>query len=259
MHCGRAKTVEDGTVRQWSNQRLHEHWRIPPVSVEVAEKRIGRLKAMLRDEANHTLALAAICGRFLGRDVLEEKGGLCEGANPFAVAFHRDVYLFEGVTGTEELCEALRKVGFQSLFVSQSEAWEALQRIDTSLLRAACWTMASGMRLERHVKAQCGETSKFDWCCEILSEYGVPCGSRFRSKKSLEMSSVAEQITWTWSSDVSFCECHHQLLSMVSFNVRVYTDCSETCCCDVVWSLQGGRGCISLANLSFSVSAVPIV
>ena len=185
MHCGRAKTLEDGTVRQWSNQRLHEHWRIPPVSVEVAVKRIGWLKAMLRDEANHTLALAAICGRFLGRDVLEEKGGLCEGANPFAVAFHRDVYLLQGVTGTEELCEALRKVGFQSLFVSQSEAWEALQRIDTSLLRAACWTMASGMRLERHVKAQCGETCKFDWCCEILSEYGVPCGSRFRSKKAL--------------------------------------------------------------------------
>ena len=28
---GRAKTVEDGRVRQWSNQRLHEHWRIPAV------------------------------------------------------------------------------------------------------------------------------------------------------------------------------------------------------------------------------------
>ena len=25
----------------------------------------------------------------LGKDVLEENGGLCEGANPFAVAFHR--------------------------------------------------------------------------------------------------------------------------------------------------------------------------
>ena len=34
------------------------------------------------------------------------------GSNPFAVAFHRDVYLFEGVTGTEELYEALRKDGF---------------------------------------------------------------------------------------------------------------------------------------------------
>ena len=98
--------------------------------------------------------------------------------------FHRDVYLFEGVTGTEELCEALRQEGFQSLFVSQSQAWEASQRIDTSLLRAACWTMASGMRLERHVKAQCGETCKVDWCCEILSEVGVPCGLRFRSKKA---------------------------------------------------------------------------
>ena len=50
----------------------------------------------------------------LGKEVLEEKGGLCERANPFAVAFHRDV-LFEGVTGKEELHEALRKDGFQSL------------------------------------------------------------------------------------------------------------------------------------------------
>ena len=190
MLRGRAKTVEDGRVRQWSNQRLHEHRRIPPFSVEVAVRRIGWLKAMLRDEANHAQALAAVFGRFLGRDVLEKDGGLCEGANPFAVAFHRDVYLFEGVTGTEELYEALQKDGFQSLFVLQSEAWEALQRMDTSLLRAACWTMASGMKLETHVKAQCGEACKVDWCCEILSESGVPCGLRFRSKKSTEMSSV---------------------------------------------------------------------
>ena len=153
MLRGRAKKVEDGRERQWSNQRLHEHWRIPPFSVEVAVRRIGWLKAaMLRDEANHAQALAAVFGRFLCRDVLEKDGDLCE--DPFAVAFHRDVYFFEGVTGTEELYEALRKNGFQSLFVSQSEAWEALQRMDTSLLRAACWTMASGMKLEKHVKAQ---------------------------------------------------------------------------------------------------------
>ena len=136
---------------------------------------------MLRDEANHAQALAAVFGRFLGKDVLEKDGGLCEGANPFAVAFHRDVCLFEGVTGTEELYEALRKNGFQSLFISQSEAWEALQR----MLRAACWTMAFGMKLEKHVNALCGEDCKVDWCCEILSESGVPCGLRFRSKKAL--------------------------------------------------------------------------
>ena len=84
----RAKTVENGRVRQW--QRLHEHWRIPPVSVEVAVSRVGWLQAMLRDETNHAHPLAAIFVRFLRKEVLEEKGGLCEGANPFAVAFHRD-------------------------------------------------------------------------------------------------------------------------------------------------------------------------
>ena len=124
MLRARAKTVENGRVRQWSNQRLHEHWRIPLVSVEVAGRRVGWLQAMLRDETNHAQPLAAICGRFLGKEVLEEKGGLCEGANTFAMAFHRDVYLFEGVTGTEELSEALGKDGFQSLFVAQSEARE---------------------------------------------------------------------------------------------------------------------------------------
>ena len=76
---------------------------------------------MLRDETNHAQPLAAIFGRFLGKEDQEEKGGLCEGANPFAVAFHRDAYLFEGVTGTEELFEALRRDGFQSLFVAQPE------------------------------------------------------------------------------------------------------------------------------------------
>ena len=88
MLRGRAKTVENG----WPNQRLHEHWRIPPVSVEVAVRRFVWLQAMLRDETNHAQPLAAIFGRFLDKDVLEESGGLCEGANPFAVAFHRDVF-----------------------------------------------------------------------------------------------------------------------------------------------------------------------
>ena len=113
-------------------------------------------------------------------EVLEEKGGLCEGAHPFAVAFHRDVYLFEGFTGTEDLHEALRKDGFQSLFVAGG-----FFANDTSLLRAACWTMASGMRLANHVKFQCGDIRKFDWCCEILSEAGAPCGSRFRLEGAL--------------------------------------------------------------------------
>ena len=45
-------------------------------------------------------------------------------ANPFAMAFRREVCLFEGVTGTEELHEALLKDGFQSLFVAQTEARE---------------------------------------------------------------------------------------------------------------------------------------
>ena len=122
MLRGRAKTVENGRVRQWSNQRLHEHWRIPLVSVEVAVRRVGWLQAMLRDETNHAQPLAAIFGRFLGKEVLEEKGGLCEGANPFAVAFHRDVYLFEGVTGTEELYEAFGRMVFSR------SSWHSLRR-----------------------------------------------------------------------------------------------------------------------------------
>ena len=109
-------------------------------------------------------------GRFLGKEVLVEKGGR---ASPFAVAFHRDVHLFEGVTGTEELHEALRRDGVQSLCVAQSEAREGFL------------TMPSGMRLANHVKFQCGEVRKFDWCCEILSEVGAPCRSRFQSKRAL--------------------------------------------------------------------------
>ena len=65
MLRGRART---------SNQRLHEHWRVPPASVKVAVKRVGWLHAMLRDETNHAPPPAAIFGRFLGKDVLEEKG-----------------------------------------------------------------------------------------------------------------------------------------------------------------------------------------
>ena len=74
MPRGRAKTVENGRVTQWSIQRLHEHWRIPPVSVEVVVRRVGWLQAMLRDETNHAQPLASIFGRFLGKEVLEVKG-----------------------------------------------------------------------------------------------------------------------------------------------------------------------------------------
>ena len=97
------------------------------------------------------------------------------------------MHLFEGVTGTEEPHEALRKDGFQSLFVAQSEAREFFFffcELTRLFFCAACWTMASGMRLANHVKSQCGEIRKFDWCCEILSEAGAPCGSRFQSKRA---------------------------------------------------------------------------
>ena len=89
-------------------------------------------------------------------------------------------FLFEGVTGTEELFEALRKDGFQSLFVSQSDARSFFLRVDTSLFCSACWTMASGMRLDQR-----GETRKFDWCCEIPLDTGATCGCRFQSKRAL--------------------------------------------------------------------------
>ena len=49
-----------------------------PRSVEVAVRRVGWLQAMLRDETSLAQPLAAIFGHFLGKDVLEEKGGLCE-------------------------------------------------------------------------------------------------------------------------------------------------------------------------------------
>ena len=58
-------------------------------------------------------------------------------------------------------------------------------RVDTSLFCSACWTMASGMRLELHVKSQRGETRKFDWCCEIPLDTGATCGCRFQSKRAL--------------------------------------------------------------------------
>ena len=122
MLRGRAKTVENGRVRQWSNQRLHEHWRIPPVSVEVAVRRVGWLQAMLRDGRNHAQLLAAIFGRFLGKDVLEEKGGLYEGANPYAVAFHRDVTCLK-----ESQAQRSYTRLFGRRFLSRS-SWHSLNR-----------------------------------------------------------------------------------------------------------------------------------
>ena len=116
-------------------------------------------------------------------------------------------------------------------------------RIDTSLLRAACRTLASVVRLANHVKFRCGESRKFDWCCEIPPETGAPCGSRFQSKRALRCYSVAEHVTWSWKSDAGFPECHHQLLSMVSFYILNHTDSTETHCrFNVVWTLSGGRG-----------------
>ena len=118
---------------------------------------------------------------------------------------------------------------------------EAFLRVDTSLLRAACWTTASGMRLASHVKVQCGETRKLGWCCEILLE----AGARLSVKKSLEVSSVVEQATRSWTSDVSFLEP-----PAVQFYVLIHSDRMETRCRFIaVWTLSGGCWCISLADL----------
>ena len=136
-------------------------------------------------------------------------------------------------------------------------SWHSLRRgrffflrIDTSLLPAACWVMASGMRLAILVKFQCGEIRKFGWCCGILWEAGALCGSRFQSTESLEVSSVPEQSTRSWTSDIGLLKCHHQLLSIVPFYILNHTDSTETRCrFNVLWSLSVGRRCISLAYL----------
>ena len=60
------KNGREWTSETVSNQRLHEHWRIPHVSVEVAVRRGGWLQAMLRDETNHAQLLAAIFWTILG-------------------------------------------------------------------------------------------------------------------------------------------------------------------------------------------------
>ena len=130
----------------------------------------------------------------------------------------------------------------------------------TSLLRAACWTMACGMRLASHVKAQCGETRKFDWCwwdsVRGWSFLTIP----FLVKTSLEMSSVSEQAPGSWTPDVIFVECHNQLLSMVPLHILIDTDRTETRCrFNSVWTLSGGCWFISLADLSSYVSPVPSV
>ena len=57
---------------------------------------------MLRDETNHAQPLAAIFGRLLGNENLEEKGGLCEGANPFAVAIETCTCLKASHTDSSE-------------------------------------------------------------------------------------------------------------------------------------------------------------
>ena len=106
-------------------------------------------------------------------------------------------------------------------------------RLDTSLLRADCWTMASGMRLASRVNFQCGEIRKFDWCCEILLEAGAPCGSHLSAERSLEVSSVSEQSSVFSSVITNCCPWCRSTFST--------TDSTETRCpFNVVWSLDAG-------------------
>ena len=131
-------------------------------------RRVGWLQAMLRDETNHAQPLAAIFddswGKFLRRRMgcVRERSRLrwpcietctCPKESQVQRSYTR---LFGGL-------------GFSRSSWHSRKRGRFFLRIDTSLLRAACWTIASGVRLANHVKFQCGEVRKFDWCCEILS------------------------------------------------------------------------------------------
>ena len=50
----------------------------------------------------------------------------------------------------------------------------------------------------------------------------------FLVEKSLEVSSVAEQATRSWTSDVGLLECHHQPLSMVLSSAACATTVTHT-------------------------------
>ena len=182
------KRVENGLVRQWSNQRQHEHWRFRLFLWRWRVRRVGWLQAMLRDETNHAQPVASIFGRFLEKEVLEEKGGLCEEQTHSRWPSIEKCACLKGSRAQKSFTRLFGRMG------SIRSSWHSLRRgrffffflrIDTSLLRAACWTLASGMRLASQVKFQCGEIRKFDWCCEIQSEAGALSGSRFQSKRGV--------------------------------------------------------------------------
>ena len=106
-------------------------------------RRVGLLQAILRDDTNHAQ-------RFLRRRV----GCVREQTLSRWPAIETCSCL-KGSRAQRSFVRLFGRMG-SSRSSAESEAWEAFLRIE-----AARWTVASGMRLASHVKAQYGETKKF--------------------------------------------------------------------------------------------------
>ena len=78
-------------------------------------RRVGWLQAMLRDETNHAQPRAAIFGRFLGKDVLEEKeGDSVREQTRLPLPSIGTCTCLKDSRAQRSIFEALRKHGFQS-------------------------------------------------------------------------------------------------------------------------------------------------
>ena len=151
---------------EWTSET--ERWLIPHVSVEVAGGGCRRCCVTRRIMRNRSLRFLddSWVKRFLRRrvDCVREQTRVLWPSTVMCTCLKE----------SRAQRSHMRLLG-RMVFLSRS-SWHSLRR-GSFFFRAACWTLASGMRLANHVKFQCGESRKFDWCCEIPSDTGAPCGT----------------------------------------------------------------------------------
>ena len=76
----------EGHGRSWTNAQLFHKWKVLPARAEIAIKTVAAIWRQLPE----------------GPQTLTPEGVLAHTANPFAVAFSKDLHLFAGLSGTEE-------------------------------------------------------------------------------------------------------------------------------------------------------------
>ena len=185
LELGKATTWEADHPRGTSNKALLRKWRLIPTPGELAIRRVKWLQSALLHPVAHRQLRAAIWGHLPGEPpTLNATGHLIDDCNPFARQFANDLWLYFGLSVSEDFFAEWEHYNFSwRSLLSEASLADTFEKLDASSLRTAA--LISDELWSRLVPQTKKAKQDSEFTCPLPLSSGQICGQSFSTLQGL--------------------------------------------------------------------------